>query len=135
MRDPILDPILVDPIGSNQSWEDACKLVLQNDFGIWQALYEVDLETGNPIYAIYEPLSNKAIRIIQNERDSQYGFYMRKGGPDDLVDEVVFTCALNEATISVFKLVFRIWTRSQTDANYMKDLIARSSLWNISQPI
>lgn len=134
LRDPILDPILTDSVSANQQWENACKLVLKDDFQTWESIWEVDWETGNPIYSLCDLSSNKAIRIIQNERMMQYGMYMKKAPrPDtfeDVIDEVVFCCSLTEPTLSVFILMFRAWTRPQTDAAYMNDLIARCSLWN-----
>jgi hypothetical protein len=131
LRDPILDPILIDPLGSNRLWDEACKQVLQSNFIEWQLLYEIDWETGNPIYSLYHPATNKSIRIIQNERDKKYGMYMRKGGEDDTIDEIVLCCSLTESTLSVFKLILRVWTRPQTDAAYMNDLLTRCSLWDL----
>lgn len=135
MRDPILDPILTDPVGSNQQWENACKQILESDFENWESIWEIDWETGNPIYSLCNLASNKAIRVIQNERTVPYGIYMDKAPRldtfEDIVDEVVFCCALSESTLSVFAVMFRVWTRPQTDAVYMKDLLARCSLWKL----
>lgn len=135
MRDPTLDPILIDPVGSNQQWENACKQVLTSDFQAWKTIWEVDWETGDPIYSLCNLSSNKAVRVIQSERMPTYGMYIKKvPRPDtfeDLIDEFVFCCPLTESTISVFKLVFRVWTRPQTDAAYMNDLLTRCSLWNL----
>ena len=135
LRDPILDPILTNPTESNQQWEDACKQVLASDFQTWKPIWAVDWETGNPIYSLCDLSRNKAVRIIQNERMTRHGMYMKKvPRPDtfeDLIDEVVFCCSLTESTLSVFKLIFRVWTRPQTDAAYMNDLLTRCSLWDL----
>jgi hypothetical protein len=123
----VTDPILQNSTLIRDQWELSCKEVLQESFYEWLPLYEVDLETGNPIYSIYEPSTNKAIRILHGHNALQFGVYMARAGTkdmeEDLISEVVFSLPFTKQAIELFKSVFKVWISSDMSYSYMTEFI------------
>jgi len=124
------DLLLKDAFLVHQYWQSACIEVLGDDFYNWQPVYEIDFQTGNPICSMYQPITGKAIRIIHDEDKGPCGMYMRKSGTrdmmEDLIDELVFTLSYDSCGTEIFKMIFRVWTHSNTNFEYMVDFISRT---------
>ncbi|AUD04127.1 hypothetical protein [Spirosoma pollinicola] len=113
-------------------WEYHCKNVLRGDTDSWQPSAKIDLEEGNPIYAIHNPFILKALRIIHGSpSDTEaYGMWTKPTSIgniiDDSISEYVFRYRyLDEATLEAFKLFFTVWVNPDTDQPFMNSLINR----------
>ena len=113
-------------------WDYHCKNVLRSDTDTWQPFAKIDLEKGNPIYAIYNPSTLKALRIIHGSTSDidAYGMCTKPTSLgniiDDSISEYVFRYRyLVEATLEAFKVFFTVWVNPDTDQQFMNSLINR----------
>ena len=114
------------------TWDHHCKSVLSNSADSWQPSAKIDLEEGNPIYAIYNPLSLKALRIIYGSTSDTdaYGMWIKQTSMDDITDDSIseyvfrYRC-LNDITLEAFKIFFTVWVNLDTNQQFMNSLIDR----------
>ena len=125
------DSILKDGLSEYRRWDSVCKEILKDDYVNWKPLCEVELETGNPMYSLYQVAGNKAIRILRNPHTQQCGMFLKKTGTTDMIeddiDELIFFLPFNDTSIEFFRTIFCVWIHPDTNARYIEDFIHRSS--------
>ena len=113
-------------------WDQHYKSLLKADFYNWEVSANIDLEEGNPIYALYNPVTLKAIRVIQGDVSDYdlYGVWVKRTSMGDMADssisEFVFRYrTLSDSVLEVYRILFTIWIAPNTDYEYMESLIDR----------
>lgn len=114
------------------TWQKHFESIVDEKVTLWKPSSIIDLNEGNPILALYNPSTFKAIRILKGfstDRES-YGMWVKRTSiedlPDDCMLEYVFKYReVNNSTFEAFRIFSIIWMDDKTDYDYMKCLIEK----------